>query len=117
MSKQNKQNKDIRLSNVNVDLSNSYMLIEYNNSTPLTKYSKILLHRFMCIVNSRLGSRTELNYHIMPVDNFKIKVPFYLYTNDEKKLAPLDFIKKRVNTLITFLENIDWMSCANLQEI
>ena len=71
----------------------------------------------MCIVNSRLGSRTELNYHIMPVDNFKIKVPFYLYTNDEKKLAPLDFIKKRVNTLITFLENIDWMSCANLQEI
>ena len=92
-------------------------MIEYNNSTPLTKYSKILLHRFMSIVNSRLGSRTELNYHIMPVDNFKIKVPFYIYTNDEKKLSPLDFIKKRVNTLIEFLESVDWASCANLQEI
>lgn len=107
----------ITISNVNTDLSSSYMLIEYNNSVPLTKYSKILLQRFMSIINSRLGSRTELNYHIMPIENFKVKVPFYVYTNDEKKLSHLELVEKRVNKLINFLETMDWSTCANLQEI
>ena len=117
-SKSSKSTKNnIVLKNVNIDLSDSYMLIEYDNEAPLTKYSKILLHRFMTIINSRIGSRTNLNYHIQPVENFTIRIPFYIYTNDEKKLDTYSFIEKRVNTLISFLSNLDWSNCANLQEL
>ena len=71
----------------------------------------------MTIINSRIGSRTNLNYHIQPVNNFTIRIPFYIYTNDEKKLDTYSFIEKRVNTLISFLSNLDWSNCANLQEL
>lgn len=116
-SKQTTKSTSVPLKNVNIDLTDSYMLIEYNGEVPLTKYSKILLHRFMGIINSRLGSRTNLNYHILPVENFKIKVPFYVYTNDEKKLDALTLVEKRVSTLTTFLSTMDWTNCANLQEL
>jgi len=119
-SKSNKTSKTntnrIKLDNVSSDISNSYILIEYNEHQPLTKYTRILLHKFLTLLNSHIGANTNLNYHILPVKDFKIKIPIYVYTNDEKKLTPSSLVDKRVNTLISHLEKLDWSKHTNLQE-
>ena len=108
--------KTFKLDSVNSSLNDSYILIEYNNSQPLTKYSKILLHKFMSMLNSNIGANTNLNYHIEPVKDFKIKIPIHVYTNDEKKLSMSDLISKRISTLTKHLSTIDWSKFTNLQE-
>ena len=108
--------KSSRITPITNDLSNSFMIIEYNNSQPLTKYTKILLYKFMTLLNGYIGANTNLNYHILPVKDFRITIPIYVYTNDEKKLSPSELIENRVNTLISTLENIDWLKSANIQE-
>ena len=105
-----------KLTSVNGLSPDSYIMIEYDESQPLTKYTKILLHKFMSVLNGYIGANTNLNYHVIPVKNLQIKIPIFVYTNDEKKLKTADLIDKRVNTLINHLENIDWLKHTNMQE-
>lgn len=105
-----------KLTKVSTDLQNSTITIEYDNSQILTKYTKILLYKFLTLLNSYIGANTNLNYHILPVKNFTITIPIYSYTNDEKTLSTCDLIEKRVNTLLKHLETIDWNKHTNAQE-
>ena len=116
MSKKSKQ-KHIDISPVTNELKDSFLIIQYDNSQPLTKYTKILLHRFMCVLNGYIGAKTNLNYRIRPVKDFKITIPIYLYTNEDKRLAPFELIEKRIETLTEALEHIDWLKYTNMQEL
>ena len=56
-----KQRK-FKLDNINNDLTDSYITIEYNEQQPLTKYTRILLHKFLVLLNGHIGANTNLNY-------------------------------------------------------
>ena len=73
--KHGKKSSGVTISPVSNELKDSFIYIEYNNSQPLTKYTKILLHRFMSVLNGYIGARTNINYRIKPVKDFKITIP------------------------------------------
>ena len=110
------KSNSVTISSVTNELKDSFIMIEYDNSQPLTKYTKILLHRFMSVLNGYIGARTNLNYRIQPVKDFRITIPIYIYTNEDKQLAPFELIQKRIDTLTDALEHIEWSRYTNLQE-
>ena len=105
--------KQLKLSNVYKDLSDASIIITPAATVSLNSYSKILLYRFMSLMNSLIGAQTNINYHIERVQNFTIKIPIHPYSNEEKQLAPFDLIEKRVSTVRDYLEHINWKKVAS----
>ena len=107
------KNKHLSLSNVYKDLNDACIVITPSSTVSLNSYSKILLYRFMSLLNSLIGAQTNINYHIERVQNFTIVIPIYPYSNIEKQITPYDLIEKRVTTVRTYLEHINWEKVAS----
>ena len=71
------KNKHLSLSNVYKDLNDACIVITPSSTVSLNSYSKILLYRFMSLLNSLIGAQTNINYHIERVQNFTIVIPIY----------------------------------------
>lgn len=96
-------------------LNDSFILIKYNNEIKLNNYSGELLKRFMNYVNGMIGAKTSANYHIEKVINYTIKIPIYVYTNNEKNSDPVKLVIDKINNVRNFLENFDWKMVGKTQ--
>lgn len=96
-------------------LDDTYIFIRYNRECQQNSYSSVLLKKFMDFINGMIGAKTATNYHIERVKNYTIRIPIYVYTNEEAKMNPVDLLEKRVKTVRDFLGNFDWKTTNKLQ--
>ena len=96
-------------------LDDAFILIKYNNKVKLNSSSERLLKQFMLFINGMIGAKTSANYQILNVENNTIKIPIYLYTNNDKNKNPIDLIHDRIKVVRDFLENFNWNSVNKRQ--
>lgn len=113
--KYSKNDKKITVNRNTRVLDNTYIYIKYNKSSDQNNYSDVLIKKFMDYMNGIIGAKTATNYHIEKVKNFTIRIPIYVYTNEEAKMNPIDLLEKRVKTIMNFLENFDWKTVSKFQ--
>lgn len=104
-------------------IENLYIYIRYNASTSpsttspfnVNSYSPTITQTvnqyvimFLRHMNFIIAARTTVNYHLIDDKQLFIKLPVYVYTNDEAALKPLDLVLKRVNAIKSFIENYDF---------
>lgn len=105
-------------------LQNMYIYIRYNkdlldkSSIPLlgtgTRSKRIALTinqyvvMFLRHLNFVIAVKTNVNYNLIDSKQLYIKLPIYVYTNDEAAMHPLDLILHRVETLRKFIESYDF---------
>lgn len=63
---------------------------------------------FLRHINYIIAAKTNVNYQLIDSKQLFIRIPVYVYTNEEAALHPLDLILKRVNALRTFLTTYDF---------
>ena len=90
-------------------LDDSFILIKYNYKRKLTTQNMYLLvNSFLELLNHYISARSILNYHFMKVQNLTVKVPIYVYGNEDKNIDTIDLVQKRVDYAIEVLTNINW---------
>ena len=94
-------------------LDGAVILITLNKDISVDKYSHALLSRFMEYINGVIGAKTTSNYNIIPVKQFTIIIPIYVYTNEEANMKPYDLVSKRAVDIQDLLINYNWKSNAN----
>lgn len=101
--------KPIKISRSTPIVPDLKILIRYENDvSKLTNFEKSLLVRMLNYFNGMIGAKTNVNYHIERVTNFMIRLPIYVYGNEESKMNSDELVKKRVNTILEFFKNFDW---------
>jgi hypothetical protein len=58
------------------------------------------------VLNNLIGAKTNVNYHITPLEDNKIVIPIYPYTNEEIKGKPTTLISDRFDTVVKFLNTL-----------
>jgi hypothetical protein len=71
-----------------------------------------MIRRFLVILNSLIGAKSTLNYHIREVEKYEITIPMNIHTDKDAKENTIDFINGKINTLKTFLKDINWKALA-----
>ena len=90
-------------------LSDVYIHITLNkNLSDSSRYVQTLINYFLRYFNMMIGSKTNINYNIIDVKDFTIKIPIYVYTQDDAQLKPLELITKRINTIKSFFRDFNW---------
>ena len=90
-------------------LDDSFILIKYNYKRKLTTQNMYLLvNSFLELLNHYISARSILNYHFMKVQNLTVKVPIYVYGNEDKNIDTIDLVQKRVDYAFDVLTNINW---------
>ena len=67
---------------------------------------KPFVKEFMMLLNVSLSLNTDINYHLIPVGNDRvIYIPVFKYTREEFDQSDEEIIRKRMDTIITFIRN------------
>lgn len=103
----------ITITNTSNPLLETFINISFSNAITYSKYIQSLIIYLMRYFNMLLGAKTNINYNILPIKNFLIEIPIYLYRDEEAKLTPLELITKRVNTVKNYFETFDWKIMNN----
>lgn len=119
--------KHVKITYETNNVDDSFILIKYakanesdtksesQSKLDSTPYLNALIKKFMEIMNSNIGAKTDVNYHIEKVTNYTIRIPVHVYTNDESKLNECELIDKRVKTIRNFFENYNWNSASKVE--
>lgn len=126
--KQTKPKKKIQKPTVtltNKFLNNMYIYIRYNkdpssvernlpilSATTRSKRIALTINQYVTMflrhLNYLIAVKTNVNYNLIDTQNLYIKLPIYVYTNDEASMHPLDLILHRVDGLKKFIESFDF---------
>ena len=83
------------------DLNNTYIEI--------TTKSKMYLNDFlMNFLSFYIGSKSKLNYHMMPAIKNKLIIPIYPYELSETHESPINLIEHKLDELQKTLKQISW---------
>ena len=90
-------------------LTESFIIIEFCSSTiGMTHIEKMLIGTMMNYINFLISAKTNVNYVHLPVRNYTITIPIYVYSEDETKMKPVDLIQYRYNTICNYFNAFDW---------
>lgn len=113
------------LTSTNRFLNNMYIYIRYNkdpnnsernipmlNATSRSKRIALTINQYVSMflrhLNYLIAVKTNVNYNLIDTRQLFIKLPVYVYTNDEAAMHPLDLILHRVESMKQFLESFDF---------
>ena len=84
----------------------------FNNAAIRSRHIALTIHQYVITflrhLNFVIAAKTNANYHLIDNKQLYIKIPIYVYTNDEATMNPADLIEKRFETLRTFIESYDF---------
>lgn len=106
-------------------LNNMYIYIRYNkdpanaernvpmlNAVSKSKRIALTINQYVSMflrhLNYLIAVKTNVNYNLIDTRQLFIKLPIYVYTNDEASMHPLDLILHRVESMKKFLESFDF---------
>lgn len=109
-------------------LTNAYIIIKPKESVLNEQLSKMkslntrgmqyineMIRKFMIFMNSHIGSDTETNYCIQPVQKNIIRIPLHAYLNNEIKMSPIELLEKRRDIILSYWESFNWSSVNNMK--
>lgn len=89
------------------DTEESFINIIINPEFKMNLLNNIL-NNILKMFNNLIGAKSDLNYHILPVENNTIKIPIFKYNTTETILSKQDLISNKIDSIQKLFEKYDF---------